>query len=123
MPKILVVDDNQDLVSLLEYELKRRGYAVICAADGRQAVEKAKAELPDLILMDITMPIMDGTEAGAMLKQDPQTSGIPVIYLTALVSEQDQVETNASKYNLILPKSVKFPELFEKIRKAIESKT
>ena len=122
MHKILVVDDNQDLVSVLEHELKKRGYTVISAVNGRQAVEKARTESPDLILMDITMPVMDGAEAGAALKQDSKTSGIPVIYLTALVSEKDQLGPDTQGNNLILPKSIKFADLFEKIKKAVTSK-
>ncbi|HLF04767.1 MAG TPA: response regulator [Dehalococcoidia bacterium] len=84
MPKVLVAEDAADLRFLLVETLVDAGYEVIQAANGTAALEGAKAELPDVILMDVWMPVMDGFEALRKLRQDPATRGIPVIMLTSL---------------------------------------
>ena len=84
MPKkILAVDDERHIVRLVEVNLGRAGYEVIAAYSGREALEKARAEKPDLIVLDTEMPDMDGSEVLQALKADPQTQDIPVIMLSA----------------------------------------
>lgn len=83
MPKILLVEDNEMNRDMLSRRLERRGYQVVTAPDGAQGVALAAAEAPDVILMDMSLPVIDGWEATRRLKSDPVTSPIPVIALTA----------------------------------------
>jgi CheY-like chemotaxis protein len=85
-----VVDDEPDAVMILARTLLARGYRVITAENGLQAVNLAKAEKPDLILLDILMPDMDGTQVAARLQKDPTTKNIPVIFLTCLITKKTQ---------------------------------
>jgi two-component system alkaline phosphatase synthesis response regulator PhoP len=85
--KILVVDDEQDILELIRHALNKEGFEVFVCANGQQAVEKTKKINPDLILMDVIMPIMDGMEACRQIKDAPETSNIPVIFLTARSEE------------------------------------
>ena len=121
MPKkILIADDNDDLRSLLAYQLQARGYQIVMASDGLQAVEKARAEKPDIILLDVIMPLMDGAEAGAVLKDDPVLQYIPVIFLPALVEgvEGKTHEEGSNRYTL--PKSISVDELANKIEEILQ---
>ena len=83
MPKLLIVEDNQDNRDALSRRLERRGFSVLIAVDGQAGAETAHAEHPDLILMDMNMPGIDGWEATRLVKSDPATADIPVIALTA----------------------------------------
>ena len=93
MPKeqILVVDDEEDILELVRFNLSKEGYQVICAATGERAVEIARSELPDLVVLDLMLPGMDGLEAAKFLKNDPETKDIPIIMLTAKGEESDVV--------------------------------
>ena len=88
--KILVVDDEIYIVHILDFSLGMEGYQVITALDGEQGLEKAHAERPDLIVLDIMMPKLDGYETCKALKADPATKGIPVILLSAKGRNMDQ---------------------------------
>ena len=88
--KLLVVDDEPDAVLILAKTLSARGYMVTTAESGLQAINLAKAEKPDLILLDILMPDMDGTQVAAALQEDETTKNIPVIFLTCLVTKKTQ---------------------------------
>ena len=90
-PKILVVDDEPDAVELVEFNLKANGYDVVTAADGEEALEKARAVIPDLIVLDLMLPEVDGTEVCKILRRDPRTQAIPIIMLTAKAAEIDRV--------------------------------
>ena len=81
--KILYVEDNEDNVYMLKNRLSRAGFTVVVATDGKQGIAMASSEQPDLILMDLTLPDIDGEEATRRIKADPATQGIPVIALTA----------------------------------------
>src|SRR5215212_3775186 len=83
MPKILLVEDNEENRDALSRRLQRRGYQVVMACDGREAVEKARSEAPDLVLMDLNLPVLDGWEATRQLRAAPETRSVPVIALTA----------------------------------------
>ncbi len=89
--KILIVDDEPDIVELLHYNLMKAGYDVNTAEDGEAAVEKARKIIPDLILMDIMMPKMDGVEASRMIREIPELSETYIIFLTARVEEYSEV--------------------------------
>src|SRR3990167_9378374 len=89
--KILVVDDEIDILTLLKYNLEKGGFKVISAKDGPEAIETAKREKPNLIILDIMLPSMEGTEVCKILKKDDATSHIPVIMLTAKRSVERRV--------------------------------
>ncbi len=91
MPKILVVDDEPDAVELIKFNLKAAGYEVTTAADGDEALKKARALLPDLIVLDLMLPEVDGLEVCKILRRDPKVSAVPIIMLTAKAAEIDRV--------------------------------
>ncbi len=92
MTKILLVEDNEMNRDMLARRLQRRGYEVVVAQDGQQAVDMARAETPDLILMDLSLPVMDGWEATRTIKADDALGAIPVIALTAHALESDRTK-------------------------------
>ena len=115
MAKILLVEDNEMNRDMLSRRLQRRGHDVVCAADGGEGVELAGRELPDLILMDMSLPGIDGWEASRQLKADPATSGIPIIALTAHAMSNDReraLEAGCDDYDT---KPVELPRLLGKI--------
>src|SRR5437764_560114 len=87
--RVLVVDDEKDLVDLISYNLRRNGYDVLSATDGNAAIDLAARETPDLILLDLMLPGIDGTEVARRLRADSRTAPIPVIMLTAKSEETD----------------------------------
>ena len=90
--KILIVDDEKEALFILEKELTAKGYSVIAADNGSSALDLAKSEHPDLIILDIWMPGMDGPEVAAKLGEDPKTKDIPVIFLTCLFQKREGEE-------------------------------
>ncbi len=88
---ILVVDDEQDIVDLISYNLSKEGYRVVTASNGTQAVERSVAEKPDLVVLDIMMPGMDGFEVCRAIRENPATAGIAIMFLTAKSGEIDQI--------------------------------
>jgi two-component system alkaline phosphatase synthesis response regulator PhoP/two-component system response regulator VicR len=87
--KILAVDDEKAIVRLVQVNLEREGYQVVTAYDGREALEKVASERPDLVVLDVMMPYMDGFEVLQQMKKDPETRDIPVIMLTAKAQDAD----------------------------------
>ncbi len=87
--KILIVDDDQDFLQLLEYDLKKHGYTVICANNGEEGLQKALSEKPSLVVLDIKMPKMDGYTVVRRLKKEPETKDIPLIVLTSYEPMKD----------------------------------
>lgn len=116
MAKILIVEDNEMNLDMLSRRLERRGYEVIIATDGAKGVELAKNERPDLILMDMSLPIMDGWEATTHIKADPVTKDTPVIALTAHAIAGDREKALAAGCDEYETKPVKFPKLLTKIK-------
>ena len=115
MVKILLVEDNETNRDMLSRRLTRRGFEVIIAVDGEQGIAKAQAEAPDLILMDMSLPVLDGWEATRRLKAMPATQAIPVIALTAHAMAGDREKAFAAGCNDYDTKPVEFPRLLEKI--------
>jgi CheY-like chemotaxis protein len=113
--KILLVEDNEMNLDMLSRRLSRRGFEIAIAMDGAQGVELAKAEMPDLILMDMSLPVMDGWEATRRLKADPQVQHIPIIALTAHAISGDRERCLAAGCDEYESKPVKFPRLLAKI--------
>lgn len=117
MTKILLVEDNEDNRDMLSRRLQRKGFDVSLAVDGQDGVNKAEAELPDLILMDMSLPVMDGWQATKKLKSEPATKAIPVIALTAHAMSSDRekaIEAGCDDYDT---KPVDLQRLLDKIEK------
>jgi len=118
--KILIIDDNPDVVKVVGIRLKMNGYEVITAGDGVEGFEKGKQENPDLILLDVNMPNMDGFETLTKLKEDTQTASIPIIMLTA----QQQIDDLNKASNLgavdYIVKPFNNRTLLEKIYKVLK---
>jgi CheY-like chemotaxis protein len=120
MTKILLVEDNEMNRDMLSRRLVRKGYEVIMALDGRQAVEMAAAETPDLILMDMSLPVIDGWEATRQVKAAPATRGIPVIALTAHAMAGDRekaIQAGCDDYDT---KPIDLQRLLEKMTALLE---
>ena len=116
MPKVLLVEDNEMNRDMLSRRLVRRGFDVLMAVDGEQGVEMAKAELPDLILMDMSLPVLDGWEATRQVKSNAATKTIPVIALTAHAMAEDKEKSLAAGCDDFDTKPVELPRLLGKIR-------
>lgn len=116
MTKILYVEDNDDNVYMLRNRLTRAGFAVVVAGDGAQGVRMAETEAPAVILMDLSLPVLDGWEATRRLKAAPGTRGIPVIALSAHAMEGERERALAAGCDDFDTKPVDFPRLLEKIR-------
>jgi CheY-like chemotaxis protein len=115
MAKILIVEDNEMNRDMLSRRLIRRGYEVVMAIDGEQGITTAKAEGPDLILMDMSLPVIDGWEATRRLKANAATSTIPVIGLTAHAMTSDRDKALAAGCDDYDTKPVELPRLLAKI--------
>ena len=121
MKTILIADDEPDQVETLWQFLTSRGYKVLTAANGEQVMSKAVEFQPDLIVLDIMMPKIDGTQVAMLLKQDPRTSGIPIFFITAVISAEDHQNTGGSP-NPIFAKPVKLQELLDAIGNILTDK-
>ena len=121
MARILYVEDNDDNIYMLQNRLARQGFDVLIARDGASGVDVAKVERPDLILMDLGLPVLDGWEAARRLKADPATCRIPVIALSAHAMSSDRVqalEAGCDEYDV---KPVEWRRLLTKIRALLPS--
>ncbi len=121
MTKILYVEDNDDNVFMLKPRLERKGYTVIIAVDGEAGIALAQREKPDLILMDLELPGIDGWEATRQLKNLPETSSIPVIAVSAHAMSGDRERALAAGCDEFEAKPVTMPELLKKIRTLLSS--
>ena len=115
MPRILLVEDNEDNRDLLSRRLVRKGYDVVCAVDGAEGVVQAVSARPDLILMDMSLPVVDGWEATRRIKSDDATRAIPVIALTAHAMAGDREKALAAGCDDYDIKPIEMPRLLEKI--------
>jgi two-component system phosphate regulon response regulator PhoB len=121
--RILVVDDEPDVLDLVTYNLVQAGFQTETAADGAEALRKARSTTPDLILLDLMLPEMDGLEVCKLLRRDAKTSAIPIIMLTARASEIDRIvglELGADDY---VPKPFSPRELVLRVKKRLEQAT
>ena len=119
MPKVLVVEDNEMNREMLSRRLERRGYEVITAVDGEDGVNKAQSESPDMILMDMDLPVLDGWAATRQLKDSPDTRLIPVIALTAHAMAGDREKAMDAGCDDYDTKPVEFSRLLEKMEKLL----
>jgi CheY-like chemotaxis protein len=115
MTRLLLVEDNEMNRDMLSRRLQKKGYEVVLALDGEQGIAKARTEAPALILMDMSLPGIDGWEATRRIKADPQTSAIPVIALTAHALTSDRDQALAAGCDDFDTKPVEFTRLLAKI--------
>ena len=111
MSRILIIEDNAANMKLACLLMTNVGHSVVCAVDGESGLMLARTERPDLILMDIQLPGMDGFAATALLKGDPATAHIPVIALTAMAMKQDQEKSKAAGCDAYIAKPLRYQEL------------
>jgi DNA-binding response OmpR family regulator len=119
-PKILIVDDEPEAVELIDFNLNQAGFEVVAASDGAEALKKARATGPSLIILDLMLPEIDGLEVCKMIRRDPATSAIPIIMLTAKAAEIDRVlglELGADDY---LTKPFSPRELVLRVKNALQ---
>lgn len=120
MPKLLLVEDNEMNRDMLSRRLERKGYQVVMAEDGAKGVAMAAAELPDLVLMDMNLPVLDGWEATKQIKANPATAAIPVVGLTAHAMSGDREKGMAAGCDDYDTKPVDFNRLLGKIQAVLE---
>jgi CheY-like chemotaxis protein len=120
MPKLLLVEDNEENREILTRRLARRGYEVVEAKQGTEGIELAGSVKPDIILMDMTLPGLDGTEVATRLKANPETRSIPIIALTAHASETDRENALAAGFDDFDTKPVDMERLLEKVENSLK---
>lgn len=120
--KILIVDDDLNNMVLFSDLLQVVGYEIIEATNGKQGIELAKARQPDLILLDIQMPVMDGYQAIKFLKRDTLTKNIPVIALTSYAMKGDREKLLGIGYDAYIPKPVIIDELLREVKELLQDK-
>jgi len=120
MPKILLVEDNEMNRDMLSRRLIRRGYEVVIATDGQQGVDLATSAAPDLILMDMSLPVIDGWEATKQVKADPATAHIPIIALTAHAMDSDRQKAIGAGCDDFDTKPVELSRLLGKIEELLK---
>lgn len=116
MATILLVEDNEMNRDMLSRRLERRGFTVVCAVDGQDGLAIAQAQRPDLVLMDMSLPVLDGWEATRRLKADPALRSIPVIALTAHAMANDEQQAREAGCDDFDTKPVELPRLLAKIQ-------
>ena len=123
MLKVLLVEDNEMNRDMLSRRLARRGFDVLMAVDGEQGVQMAKTEMPDLILMDMSLPVLDGWEATRQIKAEATTQSIPLIALTAhaMAGDRDKsIQAGCEDYDT---KPIELPRLLDKMDRLLNEKT
>ncbi len=120
MTKVLLVEDNEMNRDMLSRRLTRKGFEVLIAVDGQAGVDMASSESPDIILLDMSLPVMDGWEAAGRIKGDPLTASIPILALTAHAMEGDREKTLAAGCDDYDTKPINFRGLLEKMAKLLE---
>jgi two-component system cell cycle response regulator DivK len=115
MARVLIIEDNEANMKLASLLLRNAGHTVLCAVDAEAGLTLARADRPDLILMDIQLPGMDGLAATALLKQDRATVGIPIIALTAMAMKEDKEKTRIAGCDAYIAKPLRYQELYAAI--------
>lgn len=119
MATILLVEDHQEIWDFLSRRLKRRGYEVVVAQDGQEGLDKVRSEKPDLVLLDMNLPVMDGWTVAQTLKGDPATNAIPIIALTAHAMAGDREKAMGAGCDDYHAKPIDFSQLVNQIEAAL----
>jgi two-component system cell cycle response regulator DivK len=122
MSTILIVEDNEKNMKLARDILKAKGYATLEAVTGEEGVRLAKEKVPDLVLMDIQLPGINGIEAFRQIRGDTKTARIPVVALTASVTPTDRSEINAAGFDAFIGKPISLKEFVETVKRLIEAR-
>lgn len=122
MAKILIVEDNKANMKLTSFLLQKADHSVLCAVDAETGLALARTERPDLILMDIQLPGMDGLAATALLKNDPATAAVPVIALTALAMKEDEERSQIAGCDAYMAKPLRYQDLYQVIDSLLAEK-
>jgi CheY-like chemotaxis protein len=122
MARILLVEDNEMNRDMLSRRLAKRGYEVILARDGQEGLDVAGSSFPDLILMDMSLPVMDGWEATRRLKEAPATARIPVVALTAHALTDDREKATRAGCDAYETKPIELPRLLETIERLLKGR-
>ena len=123
MPTVLLVEDNEMNRDMLTRRLTKKGFGVSVAVDGQEAVDMASAMVPDIVLMDMSLPVMDGLDATRRIKSDPALKSIPIIVLTAnatTVDRQNELDAGCDEFET---KPVNLPQLLDKMAICLQSKS
>src|SRR5688500_17610598 len=115
MATVLVIEDNPANMKLASLLLRAAGHTTLCAVDAESGLALARADAPDIILMDLQLPGMDGLTATALLKQDPETAAIPVIVLTAMAMKADREKSQLAGCDVYIAKPLRYKELYAAI--------
>ena len=121
--KILIVEDDLDMIDLLQSQVEALGYDSIVADNGKQAVDMATSQLPHLILMDIMLPVMDGLDATRQIRQNPKTSSIPILAVTAMTTLKDEEDCFQSGCDDYLSKPFTLAQLCYRIERLLQQFT
>lgn len=119
MKKILFIEDEEDLITVIKMRLEAGGFDFVCALDGEEGLKKVYEEKPDLILLDLIMPKMDGIEVCRRLKADPETSGIPIIIITAAGDKNLEDKGKCAGAECVMTKPYESSELLARINSLI----
>lgn len=120
MSKILVVDDDKDIIFMVKAVLEKNGYEVVTAADGHQALKEIKAGPPDLMIVDLTMPEMDGWRLSMKVRQDENCTDLPIIVLSGLLVEEESKPQLNEPYNVMIAKPFDVFKLVAKVKELLE---
>ena len=120
---ILLVEDHEEIWDFLSRRLKRRGYEVVVATDGQQAIDAVREQLPDVVLLDMNLPVLDGWTAAGIMKGDDRTRAIPIIALTAHAMSGDREKAIAAGCDDYHPKPVDFSRLLDQVEALTGGKT
>jgi len=122
MSKILVVDDDKDIVFMVKAILEKTGYEVMTASDGNEALKAVKTNVPDLMIVDLTMPGMDGWRLSMKVRQDEQCKNIPIIVLSGLLAEEESQAEPTDPYNILMSKPFDVFKLAAKVKELLSEK-
>ena len=123
MAKILLVEDHQEIWDFLSRRLKRRGYEVVVAQDGQEGLDKARSDTPDVLLLDMNLPVMDGWTVAETLKKEDTTKAIPIIALTAHAMSGDRDKAIAAGCDDYHAKPIDFSQLINQIEAALAARS
>jgi len=119
---ILVVEDEEEIQELVRYNLRNDGYGVVCAGTGEDALKQARANAPDLIVLDLMLPGLDGLEVCRKLKEDPKTREIAIVMLTAKSADEDKQQGMEAGANLFLPKPISPQRLIQLVDEVVQAR-
>jgi two-component system, cell cycle response regulator DivK len=123
MVRILLVEDHEEIWDFLSRRLKRRGYEVVVATDGQQGVDKARSDRPDIVLLDMNLPILDGWAAAGLIKASSEAARVPIVALTAHAMSGDKEKALAAGCDDYHPKPIDFAKLLVQIQALLPAET